>query len=340
MGYLGAAALPVAVTIVKLIGGIPLVAVMRGDLVESVHDVAGCAVDASGAAVLEFGTVDVPIYLRSSAKPFIAATALLAGVAERFGLEQREIAVMAASHEGEPFHIEAVRSILGKIGLPESALQCGPESPSAGEAITNNCSGKHAGILALCLAIGADPATYMEPSNPAQERILRLCAQLSDERYEDLSIGVDGCGIPVYATTLRRAALSYRRLANLEGLPADVAAALRTVRAAMIAYPEYMSGTGVFDASAIRAFGGALVCKGGAEGVFAAALLDEGIGLVIKVIDGNERARPAAAIEALGALGVMTPQRREQLARFERRPIKNKRGRLVGEIHALPGALP
>ncbi len=323
----------------QLIRGKPLVAAVRGDLVESVHDVAGCAVGAGGASLLEFGTVDVPVYLRSSAKPFIAATALLAGVAERFALDQREIAVMAASHDGEPFHIEAVRSILKKIGLPESALQCGPEPPHDG-AITNNCSGKHAGILALCRAMDCDPATYMDPENPAQERILRFCAQMSGERFEDLVLGVDGCGIPVYATTLRNAARSYQLFASLDGLDPAVAAALRTVRDAMIAYPEYMSGTGAFDAAMIRAYGGSLVCKGGAEGVYAAALLDRGIGLVIKVIDGSERARPPAAIAVLGALGAISGEQRHELARFECRPLKNKRGRLVGEIRALPGALP
>ena len=323
----------------QLISGKPLVAVVRGDLIESVHNVAGCAVGAGGALLLEFGAVDVPVYLRSSAKPFIAAAALLAGVVERFGLEQREVAVMAASHEGEPFHIEAVRSILRKIGLDESALQCGPEPPRD-EQIANNCSGKHAGILALCRAIGSDPMTYMEPDNPAQERILRFCAEMSGERLEDLVLGIDGCGIPVYATTLRNAARSYQRFASLDGLDPTVAAALRTIRDAMIAYPEYMSGTGQFDATMIRAYGGSLVCKGGAEGVYAAALIGAGIGLVIKVIDGSERARPAAAIAALGALGAISEEQRRDVARFERRPLKNKRGRIVGEIRALPGALP
>ena len=189
----------------RLIDGIPLVAVLRGALVESVHDVAGYAAGADGVTLLSFGSVDSPIYLRSAAKPFIAAAALAAGVRERFGLEQREIAVMAASHSGEPFHLTAVRSILHKIGLDEGALRCGPEPPHR-EPISNNCSGKHAGILALCQATGADPATYLEAENPAQQRILRFCAIVSGERVQDLPIAVDGCGIPAYATTLRKVA--------------------------------------------------------------------------------------------------------------------------------------
>jgi L-asparaginase II len=241
---------------------------------------------------------------------------------------------MAASHSGESFHLETVRSILRKIGLDESALQCGPEPPFT-EPITNNCSGKHAGILALCIATGADPATYLNPENPAQQRILSFCARASDEPLETLKIAVDGCGIPVYATTLQHAALSYRRLATLDELDPVDARALRVVREAMIANPEYMSGTGEFDASMIRAYGGSLVCKGGAEGVLAGALVDGGIGFAIKIIDGNERARPPAACEALRLAGLMSEAQLEQLRTFARPVVKNKGGRVVGEIRAI-----
>lgn len=318
----------------QLLEGEPYVAVIRGGVIESVHNVAGYAVDARGMPVFSFGAVDVPIYLRSAAKPFIAAAAVAAGVVERFGLEPREIAVMAASHSAESFHLETVRSILRKIGLDENALRCGPEPPYT-EPITNNCSGKHAGILALCVATGADPATYLDPKNPAQQRILSFCARASDEPLESMTIAVDGCGIPVYATTLQHAALSYRRLATLDEFdPAD-AHALGVVRDAMIANPEYMSGTGEFDAAMIRAFDGSLVCKGGAEGIFAGAFLDLRIGFVIKIIDGNERARPPAACEALHLAGLLSEARLQKLRTFARPVVKNKTGRVVGEIRAI-----
>ncbi len=326
-------------------GGPPFIEVRRGPLVESVHCVAAYAVDAAGSELLSMGTVDVPIYLRSAAKPFIAATALMAGVQQRFGLEQYEIAVMAASHSGEPFHVDAVRSILRKIGLDESALQCGADYPYDDaererlqahgikrERIFHNCSGKHAGILSLCRAIGADPSTYMERQNPAQQRILAFCAQTSGARFDDGNLAVDGCGIPVYATTLRNAAQSYLRLATLTGMTTEAAQALRTVREAMIAYPEYMSGTGDFDAELIRAYDGALVCKGGAEGVHATALIEREAALVVKIVDGNERARPPAAIEALRSIGMMNDEQYELLQRFARPLVKNRAGRVVGEI--------
>jgi L-asparaginase II len=315
----------------RLIAGRPLVAVVRGGRVEAVHNVAGYAVDGRGRALLSFGTTGLPVYLRSAAKPFIAAAILAAGVGERFNLETLEIAVMTASHNAEAFHLDAVRSILRKIGLTEAALQCGPEPPYT-QAICNNCSGKHAGILALCVAIGADPATYLDPKNPAQQQILHFCAEMLDERREDLEFAVDGCGIPVVAATLEKAARAYQRLATLERLEPSYAQALRQVRDAMIAYPEYMSGTGEFDAALIRAYGGSLVCKGGAEGVFAAAIFERGIGLVLKVIDGNERARPPAAIEALTAIDAISPAQRSQLKLFARPPVTNKAGRIVGEI--------
>ena len=161
-----------------------LVEVTRGRLVESVHRVAACAVDADGTLRLVAGAIDVPVYLRSAAKPFIAAAVIAAGARETFDLTGPEIAVMAASHSGEPIHVEAVRSILRKIGMDPSALQCGAHPPyddataramtAAGEApsaLHNNCSGKHAGILALCAILGADPSTYLDASNPAQRRI-------------------------------------------------------------------------------------------------------------------------------------------------------------------------
>ncbi len=322
----------------KRIAGIPYVEIVRGAVVESVHNVAAYAISRDGGPLLDVGATSTPIYLRSAAKPFIAAVAVMAGVPERFGLTQRELALMTASHEAEPFHIETVRSILRKIGMDESALQCGPEPPFT-EPIANNCSGKHAGILALCLAIGADPATYRDPENPAQQRILRFCAALADQPYDEMAVGIDGCGIPVYATPLKNAALAYQRLATLDVRDPAAADALRQVRAAMIAHPEYMSGTGVFDAELIRASEGGLVCKGGAEGVLGVASIDRGAGLVVKVVDGHERARPPAALHALRCIGALSESQLHSLHAFANPVLRNKAGTAVGEIRAIENAI-
>jgi L-asparaginase II len=327
--------------------GEPFVEVTRGDLVESIHHIAACVMDSRRNVAFALGNIDAPVYLRSTAKPFIAAAAIAAGVRERFGLDQREIAVMAASHSGQPFHVEAVQSILRKIGLTESALQCGahaPYNPQAARdlelahitpsAVHNNCSGKHSGILALCLAIGSDPATYMETSNPAQQRILELCARMSGQRVEDFALGVDGCGIPVYATPLRNAALSFMRLATLDGIDDRDAQALRVVRDAMVAYPEYVSGTGEFDARLMQAGEGSVACKAGAEGVHGAAICDAGSGVVVKVIDGASRGRAPAVLSILRREGLLNEAALTKLADLERPIVYNRAGRVVGEIRA------
>lgn len=325
-----------------------IVEVTRGALVESVHHVAACAVDTRGTVLFAQGDVDAPVYLRSSAKPFIAAAVIAAGARERFGLDEREIAVMAASHSGQLFHVNAVRSLLEKIEMPESALFCGAHLPyneraahalvRRGEeptAIDNNCSGKHAGILALCRIIGADPSTYLDARNPAQRAILAFCARLSDDDADRWPVAVDGCGIPAYATPLRRAALAFARLSTLEGIvPAD-AQALAVVRAAMLARPEYVAGTGEFDSELIRAGDGTIVSKGGAEGVHGAASLSRGFGYASKVVDGAARARAPSSIAALHRLGALSDEQHERLAVFARPVVYNRAGRAVGEIRCL-----
>ena len=290
------------------------------------------------------GAIDAPVFLRSTAKPFIAAAAVLHGVVERFGLESRELAVMTASHNGEHFHVNAVRSILRKIGLPESALQCGAHEPynenAAAElvrrgepftAIHNNCSGKHAGILALALSLGADPATYMELENPAQQEILKFCGRMTQEDPQSYPLGIDGCGIPVFATSLRRAAAAFSRFATLDTPRASDASALALVRDAMIADPVFVSGTGAFDTVLMSSARGTIAAKAGAEGVHGDALIDQGAGLVLKVVDGAKRAVAPAVLATLDHLGAPVAQRPE-LSRFTAPKLTNRAGAHVGDI--------
>jgi L-asparaginase II len=322
-----------------------LVEVTRGELVESFHRVAACAVDSAGSLRYHAGRIDEPVYLRSAAKPFIAAAAVEAGVVEKFGLNSREIAVMTGSHFGEAIHVEAARSILGKIGLDESALQCGVHPPydedaanalrRAGaqpSALHNNCSGKHAGILALALTIGADPATYLLERNPVQRHILEFCARISDEDASRWQVAVDGCGIPVYAIGLRSAALAFARLASLRGVrPAD-ARALGVVRDAMIAHPEYVAGSGQLDTELMIAGAGSIAAKAGAEGIHGVAALAHGLGYASKVADGASRARGPSTIPVLRGLGVLDDRQVDRLARFARPSVYNRAGCAVGEI--------
>ena len=331
--------------------GVPFVDVIRGDLVESVHAVAACASDAAGNALLAYGDVDTPVFLRSTAKPFIAASLVADGTAARFGFESAELAVIAASHGGESFHVAAVRSILGKIGLGPEALQCGTHAPyfepaaavlaaggEAPSALHSNCSGKHAGILASCVAHGDDVTTYRAASHPVQRRILAFCARLTAETPGALPLGIDGCGIPVFATSLRRAARAFSRFARPDDAasalaPGD-ARALAAVWKAMAACPAYVGGTGRFDSALIERTGGRIVGKSGAEGVHGAGARDGGFGIALKVIDGGARAVAPATMRLLAELGAIGGSERAALESFERPLLRNVAGTVVGRLVA------
>ena len=362
------------------LAGIPMVDVWRGERVESTHAVAACACDDAGTILLEHGSIDVPVFLRSSAKPFIAAAAVRAGVAERFGLDAHEIAVMCASHMGEPRHLTTAASILAKIGATVDDLQCG----GMPDALHNNCSGKHAGILALAKLRGEPFAGYLDAAHPVQREILAFCERVFDDRFTPDRIAIDGCGIPVFATTLARAARGFARFATLRGFDgADRAAlplrftvattrprgectgtasdrsptsyswstiawpwrrtlrsarrslsTLLTVRDAMAGDPWMVSGTGRFDTGLMQVSGGAIIAKGGAEGVHASALLGTGTGLVVKVVDGAARAAAPATLALLAGLRALEGAAADALGAHARPPVRNVAGRVVGEIRA------
>ncbi|HZO94913.1 MAG TPA: asparaginase [Candidatus Baltobacteraceae bacterium] len=335
------------------LAGVPAVAARRGGRVESVHCVAACAADARGEVALKIGTVETPVFLRSSAKPFIAAASVRAGVLERFGFGERELAVMCASHNGEPDHVALVASMLERIGASVADLECGAHPPAyepaaqalaaRGEqpsALHNNCSGKHAGILALAKVLGAPFEGYLEPGHPAQREILALCGRVSDDTFSGDTLAVDGCGIPVYATTLRKAATSFARLATLEQVDDADATALARVGAAMASEPWYVGGTARFDTDLMRATRGRVVAKAGAEAVHCTALLDAGLGLSLKVLDGGRRATAPAALALLDDLRVLEPEARAALAPHVRVAVKNVAGKVVGEVSALEGWIP
>lgn len=321
------------------------VVVTRGSLVESQHFLCYALVDAAGAIIDSRGDIERPVYLRSSAKPLICTAVVASGAADRFKFSETEIALAAASHSGEPMHIAGVRAMLQKIGLEESALQCGAHAPShepsaralcaAGllpQAIHNNCSGKHAGILALALHLDADYRSYLSPENPAQVTILQTCASLLDVPRADLVIGVDGCGIPVIAVPMKTAARFFARLSKLDYFPEHYRDALRRVCAAMQAHPEYVAGSGRFDTDLMLATRPDIVCKGGAEGYHATALLRHGLGLTVKVADGNYRAISPFVLARLQREGALSDAALERLAKHRRPTIRNYAGTIVGEI--------
>lgn len=299
----------------RVVGGVeraavPLAEVVRGDLVESVHAGHLVLLGADGAPVLERGDADAVIWPRSSVKPFQAVAML------RHGLElpPRLLALAAASHNGEPEHLAGVREILVGVGLDESALRNTPDMPlhppaafawqlegHGPSAVTQNCSGKHAAMLATCVAAGWDTATYLDVDHPLQVAVRETVAEATGVPVEHVT--VDGCGAPLFSTTVRGLARAFGRLAAAP--ERDPLSPEAQVARAMSRFPEMVGGTGRDATLAMRAVPG-LVAKDGADGVYGAGLPDGGA-LAFKVLDGGSRPRPAvlaAALRRLGAHGV------------------------------------
>lgn len=333
----------------------PLVEVTRGGITESRHRGHIVAVDPDGTLIAYIGAPETVTYLRSSAKPHQAIPLITSGAADRFGLTEKEIALACASHSGEPIHVEVVASILKKIGLPPSALKCGTHEPFSpevsrrmrekGEApnvLQNNCSGKHAGMLALALHLGAPIETYDEPTNPVQLAIGKTISDFSGIAIEDIAVGVDGCGVPVFGITVKAMALMYARLVappvKFDNTTRDACA---RIVSAMTNNPELIGGTtDRLDTEIMRAAPGRLVSKVGAEGVYTVGVLpsDEwprGLGLALKIEDGDDhRARPTVVIESLRQLGILADESLEPVSRYAFFPVRNRRGDVVGEVTA------
>jgi len=340
----------------------PLVLVTRGSFVESAHRGHVVASDGRGRTVAVLGSAEAVAFIRSAAKPFQAFPLVASGAAERFGFEDRELAVACGSHDATPAHTEAVVSMLTKAGLSVSDLNCGAHEPYSKEAaealrargerpsaVHNNCSGNHAGMLALAQHLGADVSTYHLPENPAQRAIFRAVAQFSGLAAEELGYAVDNCAAPTFALSVGTVARMFARLVAPAGAwegPAggDVRGVIganvaRRIVGAMTAHPEMVEGEGELDTELMRAAPGRLVSKVGAEGVYAAGVLPcdrwpDGLGLACKIEDGDkgDRARPRLAVEALRQLGVLAEHELNSLSRFARQTLNNHRGEEVGEV--------
>ncbi|MFI7102018.1 asparaginase [Streptomyces sp. NPDC050161] len=281
-----------------------LAEVWRGDFLESVHHGSVVVIDAGGNAVLTAGPVAVPVYPRSSNKPLQAVGMLRAGL----GLDGALLALACASHSGETFHLDGVHRILAGAGLTEDALQCTAALPIGADAqpahlaaglgpsrITMNCSGKHAAMLATCVAAGWSVQDYLDPRHPLQLALRDALEDLAGEK--STAVGVDGCGAPLFALTLTGLARAFAAIAT-----APAGSHEARVAAAMHAHPEYVGGTGRDVTTLMQAVPGA-VAKDGAEGVYALALPD-GSAVALKIADGGQRPRPVVMTAALRHIGV------------------------------------
>lgn len=322
---------------------IRLVELTRGGLVESCHRGALAVVSADSILLAAAGDPFLVTYMRSAAKPFQALPTVAAGVLEHFGLDEEALALICASHYGTEEHVRVAQRILEAIGLDHMALRCGIHWPLDQKAarrlaamgqepnpLHNNCSGKHAGMLALARFWGCDDADYTQPEHPVQQAILQRLSEMSGLSVDQIHYAPDGCTVPSFALPLAHAALAYARL-----MAPDAPPECQRVVAAMQRYPHLVSNRGALDDQLMRAGQGTLVSKGGAEGyqgVGIRAANGRAIGIALKIIDGSSRAKGVVIRSVLEALGLVDQATLDRLEALRRPPVTNRRNQVVGEM--------
>ena len=322
--------------------------VLRGERVESWHRVSYAVADAAGALRHAVGDSARPIFPRSAVKPLQALVLLESGAAGRFRVSQAELALACASHGGETRHALLVRRWLARLGLDPTALECGVHPPShapsaerllaagqAPEPTHNNCSGKHAAMLTVARHIGAALTGYIAAEHPVQRLVAAALAEMAGVAALP-EPATDGCGIPTYPLTLAQLATAMARLADPQALSPARRAACREICRAMSAHPKLVAGSGR-PCTTIMTAAPAVVVKTGAEGVYAAALPELGLGLALKVEDGAGRAAPVALVALLAALGALPAPLPSELAEIARPTLRNHARKVVGRIEPAPG---
>ncbi|HEY9721708.1 MAG TPA: asparaginase [Oscillatoriaceae cyanobacterium] len=323
----------------------PLAIRTRNGRAESVHHGHLVVLSADGERVRR-GNPDAGQYARSTMKPFQALPLVMTGAAEAYGLSERCLAIACASHAGEDAHREAVSELLHGAGLVPEQLQCGVHAPlneqSAAKLVAlgrspdvlhNNCSGKHAGMLAVCRHQGWPLETYRDPEHPLQRRIRSTIADLAEMPEAALVHGVDGCGVPVWYLPLTALARLFLMLGTPSLAPSPFRDALTRLANAMASHPALVSGPGRLDTELMTAGSGALLAKIGGEGVHAGGWRDRGLAWAIKVDDGNRRAIGPALARALAQAGAPLPEA-EALAAHVAAPTTNHHGQVLGVMEA------
>jgi len=299
---------------------------------ESRHTVHVAVVDGAGRLVASAGDPEYRTFWRSAAKPFQAVPLIEDGAVERFGLSRQDLALACASHSSEPAQVALVRDFLRRIGCAERDLLCGPHRPLSEAvardyetrglrltAVYSNCSGKHTGMLALAKAHGWPTEFYARAEHPVQQRCLKSVSEYTDVPAEEIGVAVDGCGVACFALPLRNMALAYTRLDG-------------PILEAMMLHPELIAGEQRPCTELMRAHPGRVVTKVGAEGVYSALLVREGLGVSVKVEDGHSLASALAIAAVLTELGL-----KPQPASLLKKPIANSRGETVGEMRVNGG---
>lgn len=320
-----------------------LVNTYRGDLVDLVTTGSIAVVDSKGNLLYSAGDPYKVCYARSSAKLMQAVVPVLYGAVDAYKINDKEIAQISASHSGEEFHVDTVRSILDKIELNEDYLQCGEHYPfkedvakrmkESGEkplSVHNNCSGKHAGMLATVKYLNEDLDTYYQVDHPHQLRIVDMIGKLCDYNPEDIVIGLDGCGVPVHALPLNKFAYGMARMIEPSSLDEEYRDPVTRVVNAVMNYPVFASGSDRIDYKIMEKYPNKVVVKSGANGYFGGAIPDKGIGFAIKTNDGLSNMRNIVLIELLHQLGVIPKEDLDYFSDEYNVGVYNHKNELVG----------
>lgn len=304
------------------------VRLLREGIVESTHRVQAVVADHRGRTLSAAGSAETTTFVRSALKPFQALAVTTTGTIERYGLSDRDLAIICSSHQGTVSQARQAFNVLWRAEIPPSALQCpipaGKRSP-----LEHNCSGKHAGMLAVCRQCNFPLSSYLDRNHPVQQMILTKVAELLRMPPAEFIGAHDDCGAPTYFMQLGQMATLYARLASGDSLDME-----RIVRA-MTHHPALVSGEGQFDTELMRLSQGELVSKAGAEGIQCVGRVGEGLGLAIKAIDGAKRAKHAAAIHLLKQMGWISPALSEQLTETFMALGNFKRLEVIGELSML-----
>lgn len=322
---------------------VPLIETSRGGTPECLHYGAIAVTDLHGRVLAQAGDPRLVTFTRSTLKALQALPFMQAGGPRALGFTREQVALLCASHSGEPMHVQQVEGMLHKAGVSYRQLQCGCHVPlfvelgqPAGDYDErhHNCSGKHAGFLACCVQHGWSVENYLAPEHPLQQMIRRDVARALGLAPDAMKMGIDGCSAPNYAVPLANLAWGYARLASGEA-DAEFGASFAHLADAMTAHPELVSGTGRNDLAFMRAGRGDFVSKAGADGVQVVASRSRGQALAVKVSDGSKLAVAAATVAALDQLGWLDDVQREELRPWRAETVTSIRGAAVGARRAV-----
>lgn len=321
----------------------------RGEVLESFHRGVICMVDDEGKIIFSEGDVNQICFPRSAMKFFQVMPLLESGAVEKFGFTMKEIALMCGSHNGEAAHVEGVEGILKKIGLSKDDLQCGCQYPTltedrnaliksdtAPECVHNNCSGKHAGFLALCVYAGYDIKSYLDPEHPIHKMIKSVVAEMNEYPEEKLGLGLDGCSAPVFSLPVYNQALGYKNLVNPKQFSEKRQKSCKTIIEAVTTYPYMVAGKERYCTQLMEQCHNRIIGKTGADGVYSLAFIDEKIGCVIKIDDGQMGPQYAVAQAIVNFMDVCTKQALDNLHEYIEAPLLNWNKRTTGITRVNP----